>query len=161
MIPRNRMNVRTKTKTITFPDPVAQAQIVFSGTPDERVQAYDAKQSFLQSSCDNKNMLSGIDFGNQRLFQSVTDTMRKSSLPAIMNNMVNNQADMKQFLSSIKLMSEQPEFTEIMYKAIPMLLDIIKKVKNEPELKTIVDTLANRLSQPNQYANIKATPLTT
>ena len=72
-----------KRSKVTFPDPVAQAQVMFSNTPADMIKAYDANQSFLQSCADYKNMMSGIDTSNRRLFQTVTDTLKTTSLPAL------------------------------------------------------------------------------
>ena len=126
-------------RTIKFPDPIEQAQVVFSTRPEDMRKAYEANESFLQSCSDYKNEMNGIDLSNQRLFQSITNMT-----PALMEN----KEDIMKVLTGLKMMSEQGVIKDILNLAKPMLIELIKVYKDDPDLQELLNFLTKQ--QPHE-----------
>jgi hypothetical protein len=115
-----------KRKVVKFPDPVEQAQVVFATRPEDMRRTYDAKQSFLQSCSDYKNMMSGVDFSNQKLFQTVTDKLTETDIKNMLP-WTGNEVEDKKRMDKLQLL-----FKDAGSPALKYFL-------GTPEVKALVD----------------------
>lgn len=137
-------------KRVKFPDPVAQAQVMFTDRPEDMMRAYSSNQSFLESSADYKNMMSGADYSNQRLFQTVTNKLTETDFRNMLPITGNVEEDEKR-MKKLALLLEKvggPAIEQVKAALSNSIMDTVK-----PELTNLQKQVDQVTGKPVQISN--------
>jgi hypothetical protein len=123
---------------------------MFTDRPEDMRRAYSSNQSFLESCSDYKNMMSGADYSNQRLFQTVTDKLTETDFRNMLPITGNVEEDDKR-MKKLKSLLEKVGGPAIEQARAALSNSIMDTVK--PELTNLQKQIDQVRGNPIQVSN--------
>jgi hypothetical protein len=115
---------------VTFPDPIQEAQVLFRTKPSDLMETHNAKETFLQSIADYKNMRSGIDYMNH-----ANESSLKNILP-FSGNEIEDKKRMDKLKDLFKNVTDSQQLG-------PALIQFLQT----PEVKALIDKTKSGLQE--------------